>query len=180
MGQSSGTRQILQRKWVGTMTEIWKPWIHDPRYLISSFGQVRGIKGQLLRLILLGPKGNQYQTFSWWDASKQRGQPIRVHIAVLETFVCLRPTGKFGCHRDGNTLNNCLNNLRWDTRSANTRDWVESKTGIRSLLPEGVSYEPYNSVKKPYAAKIYCGKMRHLGYYATIADAVQAIEIARQ
>lgn len=45
-----------------------------------------------------------------------------VHRLVLETFDSSCPKGMECCHNDGNKLNPNLNNLRWDTRSANRKD----------------------------------------------------------
>ncbi len=46
----------------------------------------------------------------------------QVHRLILETFLGRCPTGKVTCHNDGNKRNNCLKNLRWDTRSSNELD----------------------------------------------------------
>jgi hypothetical protein len=53
---------------------------------------------------------------------------------VLEAFRGPRPPGMEGCHNDGNSLNNNLSNLRWDTHLANVRDMFRhgtSNTGSR-------------------------------------------------
>lgn len=59
-----------------------------------------------------------------------------VHHLVLEAFVGPCPEGMEGCHDpDPNPANNCLGNLRWDTRKGNVGDamragrmkWVEHR-----------------------------------------------------
>lgn len=45
-----------------------------------------------------------------------------VHRLVLETFIGPCPPGMECCHNDGNSLNNFIGNLRYDTRSNNQRD----------------------------------------------------------
>ncbi len=45
-----------------------------------------------------------------------------VHRLVLEAFVGPCPEGMECCHNDGNPANNCVENLRWDTTSANQLD----------------------------------------------------------
>lgn len=45
-----------------------------------------------------------------------------VHHMVLEAFVGPRPMNTEGCHADGCSKNNRLDNLRWDTHSANELD----------------------------------------------------------
>lgn len=45
-----------------------------------------------------------------------------LHVLVLETFVGPRPPGMMACHYDGNSRNNRLENLRWDTAMGNAED----------------------------------------------------------
>ncbi len=45
-----------------------------------------------------------------------------VHRLVLIAFVGDCPPGKECCHNDGDATNNRVENLRWDTRSANMKD----------------------------------------------------------
>lgn len=47
-----------------------------------------------------------------------------VHAIVLLAFRGPCPPGEEGCHDDGNPLNNCIGNLRWDTPKGNTADRV--------------------------------------------------------
>lgn len=49
-----------------------------------------------------------------------------VHILVLEAFVGPRPNGLCGLHWDDDPSNNCVDNLRWGTRSANMHDKVRN------------------------------------------------------
>lgn len=51
-----------------------------------------------------------------------------VHHLVLLAFVGPRPKGMECCHRDGNPLNNRLENLRWDTHSENEKDKIKHGT----------------------------------------------------
>lgn len=59
----------------------------------------------------------------------------RVHRLVLETFVGSCPEGMETCHNNGVRTDNRLCNLRWDTRSNNSRDSVKHGThvGCRKL-----------------------------------------------
>ena len=47
---------------------------------------------------------------------------IRLHVAILETFVGPRPKGHDGRHLDCNRMNNAITNLAWGTRKENMRD----------------------------------------------------------
>lgn len=46
------------------------------------------------------------------------------HRLVLEAFVGPCPPGMECCHEDGDHQNNCLSNLRWDTRKNNHADKI--------------------------------------------------------
>jgi hypothetical protein len=51
-----------------------------------------------------------------------------VHRLVLEAFVGSCPDSFECCHKDGNPLNNRLENLRWGSRSENRLDAVNHGT----------------------------------------------------
>jgi hypothetical protein len=53
------------------------------------------------------------------------GRNQRVHKLVMEAFVGPCPPGKQCLHRDGNGLNNRLENLRWGTPEENTQDMIK-------------------------------------------------------
>lgn len=67
-----------------------------------------------------------------------RGRKYRVHRLVLEAFVGPCPPGMECCHNNGNPADNRLENLRWDTRSANCLDAVQHGTspGLTSRYGE--------------------------------------------
>ena len=56
------------------------------------------------------------------------GTQYRVHRLVLEAFIGPCPDGMECCHNDGDPGNNRLDNLRWDTHSANSLDAVRHGT----------------------------------------------------
>lgn len=53
-----------------------------------------------------------------------------IHRLVLETFVGKCPDGMECRHLDGNSTNNNLLNLKWGTRSENTKDSVKHGTFV--------------------------------------------------
>lgn len=54
---------------------------------------------------------------------------MHVHRLVLEAFVGPCPNGMEACHYPDKTRTNCsIDNLRWDTRSANAKDCVIHST----------------------------------------------------
>jgi hypothetical protein len=98
------------------MTEIWKTLSLGDNHEISSLGRVRGPGG--ITLGSLGSRG--YLQVCIKRATKN------VHVLVAETFLGQRPKGYHVCHADGNKENNSLENLRYDTPSANWKDFRES------------------------------------------------------
>ena len=47
-----------------------------------------------------------------------------IHRLVRLAFRGPAPKGHEGCHYDGDSLNNRLDNLRWDTRAGNVQDTI--------------------------------------------------------
>lgn len=65
----------------------------------------------------------------WVELCGPAGKKTRqVHQLVLEAFVGPKPPGMVGCHWDGNPANNRIENLRWDTQSANLFDAMRHGT----------------------------------------------------
>lgn len=91
-------------------TVQWKPYPSDPRYMVSSDGDVmrngkvlkpRPLPSGYLRISLGGTK-DQY-----------------VHTMVLETFIGPRPNGHQASHLNGDNTNNFVLNLTWETPKQN-------------------------------------------------------------
>ena len=62
-----------------------------------------------------------------------------VHRLILLSFVGPCPSGMECCHNDGNAGNNKLKNLRWDTKSENSRDIIRhGRKANAKLSPEDV------------------------------------------
>jgi hypothetical protein len=101
---------------------VYKELAEYPGYRFGSDGSVWGYrkikKGR--RLVgIVSPTG--YRLFSMVDT---RGMTISKagHVLTLTAFRGTRPPDLQACHNDGNRLNNCIDNLRWDTRRANRAD----------------------------------------------------------
>lgn len=61
-----------------------------------------------------------------------RNKTCRVHRLVLEAFVGPCPEGMEGCHNNGDPHDNRVENLRWDTHSANMADMI-----VHGTSPKG-------------------------------------------
>jgi hypothetical protein len=97
----------------------WRPVVgYEGKYLVSDEGFVWTIRRAHVLNMELSDSG--HLTVQLWRNNKKRR--LQVHCLVLEAFVGPRPDGLECCHNDGDAFNNHLDNLRWDTRSANTHD----------------------------------------------------------
>lgn len=77
-----------------------------------------------------------YMSIQIYDALNRKRRFL-LHRLVLEVFVGPCPPGMEACHDpDPDTSNNCLDNLRWDTRSGNMQDAIRAGrfTPAASLL----------------------------------------------
>jgi hypothetical protein len=109
--------------------EQWKPIIgFESIYEVSDHGNVRSIKLGKLKKISLDKTTNR-QFLNLWKNNKQN--VVRIHKLVLEAFVGQCPNGLECCHNDGNSLNNHLSNLRWDTHTSNIHDRIKHGTSNR-------------------------------------------------
>lgn len=71
----------------------------------------------------------------------------RIHRLVLEAFVGPCPSGMEACHNNGDPADNRLENLRWDTKSANMFDRSNHRRGQagKSKCPAGHAYDERNT-----------------------------------
>ena len=107
----------------------WKGIDGYPGYEVSSGGQVRsfwgrgrcGGLGYAPRLLKpsIGTHGRRVVVLRRSDGKHVQKLVYRL---VLEAFRGNAPPFMEACHNDGNCLNDCLSNLRWDTPANNQRD----------------------------------------------------------
>lgn len=91
-----------------------------PGYFISPNGEVWSTKKAGIRR-LRPSTTTRYQQVSLYKDGRVHYR--KVHVLVLEVFVGLNPGPNYeACHNNGNSLDPRLDNLRWDTRSANYND----------------------------------------------------------
>lgn len=111
------------------MQEFWKPIEGARKYEVSTLGRVRSKAGVLTQQI----NQDGYMTISLrYDDGITQG-PAYVHRLVLCAHAGDQPAGMQGCHNDGDKTNNCLPNLRWDTRAGNMKDKL--RHGTVPVLP---------------------------------------------
>lgn len=113
------------------MEEEWKPIPSFPGYEASNLGRIRGSRG-----IIKDSDGNGYRKTALRKNGKSHG--VKVHRMVMEAFVGLCPEGMEVCHNDHNRANNCLNNLRYDTKRNNHEDSIRDGRMQVKLNPDAV------------------------------------------
>ena len=153
--------------------EVWKEIPGYPNYQVSDQGRVKVLaydlvrangviehrKEKLLSLRNNPYKGNYYQV-DLGSTKEGSRKTFYVHSLVALAFLGERPDGMEVCHRNGNSHDNRLVNLRYDTSSENSRDVVrqygrqhrskltaKDAAEIRALHEEGYSY---NDLAKRY------------------------------
>lgn len=142
--------------------EIWRAVPgYEGAYEVSSEGRVRSLerldsrgrrRHAMLRSLHVMPSGH-FTLGLCKDAHRRIAQ---VHHLVLEAFVGPRPEGMEACHRNDDPGDNRVENLRWDTRSANALDSVRNGThhmASRTHCPEGHPYTEENTYRRPSGSR---------------------------
>ena len=109
--------------------EHWKPVVgYETLYQVSDLGRVRTIKTGRLKKASVDKHDGRCFLLLW---SNNRYKLMRVARLVLFAFRGSPLSGQECCHNDGDTSNNHLSNLRWDTASANQNDRAKHGTSNR-------------------------------------------------
>lgn len=131
------------------MQEVWKDIPgYEGEYQVSDLGRVKSLR----RCVRCGYKGRgkrrvpekilrpgRYCSSGHVSVVLRKGtHGLPVHKLVMLAFVGERPDGMDICHNDGNPSNNCLTNLRYDTRTNNILDVYKHSGKWRKLSPDDV------------------------------------------
>lgn len=154
------------------MKEIWKPIVgyHDisgDRLMASSTGKVKScITGKILKTYI---SRSGYESLRFTMGGERK--TITIHRAVAIAFI--PNPNNYGeiNHKDGNKLNNSLNNLEWCTRSQNEKHKFETglcdtsrisgeRNGNHKLTVENVKYirEHFQPKNKEFGTNAMCQK----------------------
>ena len=154
------------------MKEIWKPVIgyHDirgDRFMASNTGKIKScVTGKVLKTYV-GNRGYESLRLTVDGVKKS----ITIHRAVALAFIPNPNQYAEINHKDGNKLNNSLNNLEWCTRSQNERHKFDTglydpsrisgeHNGNHKLTVENVKYirEHFQRKSKEFGATPLCKK----------------------
>lgn len=106
------------------IVEIWKVFPTDNRYEISNRGRVRNTTNGKILKPSNGGKG--YALFPRYRDGEYTG--MYIHQAVALAFIGECPEGFQVSHLDGDKLNNCVENLAYETPVDNINRKVEHGT----------------------------------------------------
>lgn len=96
-----------------------------PGYYATEGGEIWSDRSGILKRLKPWHNGNYLQLSL---RSSANAYHYSVHELILLAFVGPRPEGMEGCHCDGDSQNNRISNLRWDTPKANRADKLLHKT----------------------------------------------------
>jgi hypothetical protein len=145
--------------------ENWRIIVEFPEYEVSDCGNVRRISsGKVLKPGKSGAR--RCYNFVMLGLGNNR----TIHRLVALTFIPNPENKPCVDHKDGNTFNNAVENLRWVTRSENSKNMkVTNSTGFKGVQAHG----------KKFRAKIEInGKSTHLGTFETAEAAHEAYKAA--
>lgn len=117
------------------MEEIWKDIEgYEGLYQVSNFGNVRSIprKGTYKTVHILKPGKTRKGYFQVILTKNSIGKPFRIHRLVAKAFIPNLNNLPQVNHKDGNKLNNCVDNLEWCTNEYNMKEsW---RLGLRDNI----------------------------------------------
>lgn len=143
------------------MLEVWKKIPdYENYYEVSNLGQIRNLKGELLKKI--DNKGYDVVYLK----NKIFNRPIQVHRLVALVFIENKDNKPIVNHKDGNKRNNCVDNLEWVTESENRKHAVA--TGL---------INPINARKK---INQYDLDNNFIKQWDSVREAVEYLGISRQ
>lgn len=160
---SDSSREGLAVNATHTSPERWLPVVGwEGYYEVSSIGNVRSVdrmvnnargNGQHMRrgrskALLVIPSGHCVTGLS----RHNRRVTAKVHRLVLIAFGGPAPSGTECCHNNGIPSDNRIENLRWDSTSANRRDCVNHgthKNASKTHCMRGHEFTPENTYIKP-------------------------------
>jgi hypothetical protein len=126
----------------GPLREEWRPVVGwEGMYEVSDQGRVRslertcpgrwGTRRVPSKMLTPSPNNHGVAAVGLYDGNGKRSTQ-RVCQLVLEAFVGPKPAKLDCCHWNDDPSDNRLENLRWDTRSANQLDAVRNGHNVRA------------------------------------------------
>jgi len=105
------------------MNEVWKEINGWANYQVSNLGRIKSTKLSKEKILKLVKDGHGYLKVSLSADSWVR--ILKVHQLVAKAFIINSENKSCVLHKDGNSLNNNINNLYWGTPKENIHDSIK-------------------------------------------------------
>ncbi len=128
--------------------EIWKTISTHPKYKVSNNGRVKSSKIILALSINAG-----YYALRLVGDDDRRG--LKVHRLVAKAFIPNPENKPCVNHKDGNKLNNNVDNLEWCTYSENTIHALKIGLIVRSAYLRKISFVKAETIRRKYQTGKY-------------------------
>jgi len=153
--------------------EVWKEVPGYSRYQVSNLGNMKSFCYGRETPLTPGVTRKRRHVDIWSDERKNK--EMFVYNVVLMTFVGPCPKGMQACHYDGNSMNDRLDNLRWDTPKNNKKD--NFRLGIEGFGEKAGRSKLTNSQAKSIQNEYHNGtKVKNLmGKYGLCKTAIWRI-----
>ena len=131
------------------MKVIWKDVKNfENNYMISNTGLLYSKKAK--RILCTHPNGDGYLSF---HASTKKGSfTLRIHRLVASHFLKEDVNRKCVNHKDGNKLNNSVDNLEWCTYKENAQHAIKHKLRKDNKpiiqLKDGIKVNEFESIRE--------------------------------
>jgi hypothetical protein len=128
--------------------EIWKTIEEFPDYQVSNQGRVKSLWGRyniserILKLNLVGRKGEQYYAVNLYNQSGKR-QTTKVHKLVALAFLPNPENLPVIDHINRNKLDNTITNLRWYSHEGNLYNSTPRKSKLQQQFIYPTSQDKY-------------------------------------
>ena len=161
--------------------EKWKPIDNFPNYAISNRGRVRSCNATVYSKAkriskMLKPSINSNGYFKVCLYKHGKRTTCKIHCLVLETFVSKRPTNLVCNHKDGDKLNNNVENLEWITQGENNLHAY--RTGLKKATGPKLTEEEAHQIKQILAKQQGNGPGR--GHYLTQSEIGKLFNVSPQ
>ena len=148
--------------------EQWMQVSGFPRYMVSSCGRVMNIT--TFRILKPGINSRGYLYVNLCKDGEVSNK--RIHRLVAEAFILNLTDLPCVDHKDRNSLNNHLSNLRWCNQRENTQNRSKNKNG--TSMYKGVCFDKKANKWRAYIKQN--GQRIHLGYFTDESEAAHAYD----
>lgn len=125
-------------------------------YEVSNYGKVKSLKRKKERILKPSISRNNYYTVILCKDSKF--YPRLVHRLVAESFLPNPQDKPIIDHLDGNSLNNCVDNLKWVTQKENCLNPITRENNSRSKKGHKCYLDHHSEETKKKLSDIHKGK----------------------